>query len=72
MVSSIKINISRIHKQESKQYEQNLYGVFASVHIVSIENVGFLHWRHSILQTDIYVRTCINQANNLVAVCEMI
>lgn len=49
MVSSIKINISRIHKQESKQYEQNLYGVFASVHIVSIENVGFLHWRHSIL-----------------------
>jgi len=43
MVSSIKINISRIHKQESKQYEQNLHGVFASVHIVSIENVGFLH-----------------------------
>lgn len=50
MVSSIKINISGIHKKESKQYEQNLYGVFASVHKVSIENVGFLHWRHSILE----------------------
>lgn len=42
VVSSVEVNVARIDQQEGKQDEEDLDGVFAAVHKVSIKNVGLL------------------------------
>jgi len=46
VVASVEVDITRINKQKRKQDEEDLDGVFASVHKVSVKYVGLLkRWR---------------------------
>lgn len=49
MVSSVEVNVTRVDEQEWKQDDEDLNGVFASVHKVSVKHIGLLQGRHAIL-----------------------
>lgn len=42
MVSSVEVDISRIDEKEWKQNKEDLNGIFAPVHKVSIKHIGLL------------------------------
>lgn len=42
VVSSVEVDVARINEQERKQDEEDLNGVSASIHKVSIKHVGLL------------------------------
>ena len=57
VVPSVEVHITRIHKQEGEEDEENLNGVLASVHKVSIENIWCpLGW-HTILKEYITIKS---------------
>lgn len=49
MVSSVEVDITRVDEQEWKQDDEDLNGVFASVHKVSVKHIGLLQGRHAVL-----------------------
>lgn len=49
MVPSVQMDIVGIDQQEPEQDEQDLQGVFTAIHIVSIEDIGFLRGWQTIL-----------------------
>ena len=51
VVPSVEVDVTRINEQEGKQDEENLDGVLASVHEVSIEHVRLIQGRHAILSS---------------------
>lgn len=52
MVSSVEIDVIGIHQLEGKQDQQDLNGVFPSIHKVSIEDVRRLFGWQAVLQGD--------------------
>lgn len=50
MVSSVQVDVTRINEQEGEEDEEDLDGVLASVHEVSVEHVGPLQRRDAVLR----------------------
>ena len=49
VVSSVEVDVTGIDEQERKQDDEDLNGIFASVHKVSIKHIGLVQGRHAIL-----------------------
>lgn len=49
VVSSVEVDFGGINQQEGKQNEEDLDGVPASIHKVSVKHIGLLQGRHAIL-----------------------
>lgn len=49
VVSSVQMHVIGIDQQEAKQDEQDLYGAFAAIHKVSVEDVRLLRRRETVL-----------------------
>ena len=49
VVPSVQVHVIGVDQQEPKQDEQDLQGVLAPIHIVSVEDIGFLGGRQTIL-----------------------
>lgn len=52
MVSPVEVDVVGIHQLEGKQDQQDLNGVFPSIHEVSVENIRRLDGRQAVLQED--------------------
>lgn len=52
VVASVQVDVTRVDEQEREQDEEDLNGVFASVHKISVEHVRPLQRWHAILSEE--------------------